>query len=166
MAQLTIPTDVLIQGNLSAKSISIPASSVGDAQIPSSAGIQATKVIQQYAPQYADPAATTVASVRKTIHVAYGATGTIVAFRAGMVTPCVSPDTVTVKLRKNGTDILSADISLSSSQSAFQTVLASGFTSTAYVAGDVFEVDITANHSSGTLGLGLFAQLVIDETPV
>jgi hypothetical protein len=139
---------------------------VSDANVVGSAGIQASKLIHQYQPVHADPAATTVAANRKTIHVAYGATGTLIAFKAGLITACIGADTVTVKLRKNGTDILSADISLTSATAAFAMLTAAGFTSASYAAGDVFEVDITPVHTSGTLGAGIFCQLITNEAPV
>ena len=166
MSQQTIPNDVFITGNLSTKTMTIPNATVTDATIASNAGVQATKLIHQYQVVHADPSATAASTYKKTIYVVHGANATLVAFVAGCVTPCIGSDTITVKLRKNGTDILTADISLTNAQSAYQLVTAAGFTSTTAVAGDVFEIDITANHSSGTLGAGLFAELVLTETPV
>ena len=42
---------------------------------------------------------------------------------------------------------------------------AAGFTSSSYVAGDVFEVDITATAGGGTLGQGLAVEVEFDENP-
>lgn len=165
MPQITFPVDLFVQGNFNAQGITLPASCVTNSQVAVAAGIAATKLQHRRTRMYADPATTTVASKRQTIHVVYGATGTLIAFRAGMITAAIGADTATIKLRKNGTDILSADISLTSATAAFATLAAAGFTSAGLVAGDVLEVDITPVHSSGTLGVGIFVQLILDEDP-
>jgi hypothetical protein len=70
---------------------------------------------------------------------------------------------VTVQLKKNGANVLASAIVLDSGNAAFAGEAAPGFTGTNYVAGDVFEVDVTAAANTGTLGQGLFAALSVRE---
>ncbi|SRR6266849_5637342 len=170
MAQDQINNNLYVAGNISSQTMTIPAASVGDGQVqtasPASGSIQATKLQHQWEDVYAQgSSSTTAAADQKTLHVVRGTTGVVVDYRAGCVVPCVGNATITVDLWKNGVTILSSTISLSSSQTARQTVLAGGFTSTTLAAGDVLEVKITVNAGTGTLGQGLFAMLCIREDP-
>jgi hypothetical protein len=89
-------------------------------------------------------------------------TGTITDFRAGAVTVPIGADTVSVDLKKNGTSILSAPISITSS---FTTRVSQAATiaTPGIVAGDVLEVVITINHTSGTLPQEVFCTLNVNE---
>jgi hypothetical protein len=92
----------------------------------------------------------------------HGASATINSFKAGSVTACVGAATITVDLKKNGTSVLSAPITLNSSSTAY--VVQSGtVTTTSLVAGDVLEVVVTATAGGGTLGNGVFAVAQVDE---
>ena len=76
---------------------------------------------------------------------------------------CVGAATITIQVKKNGTNILSASLVIDNANAAFAFESAAGFTSTALVANDVLEVDITAAAGGGTLGQGLFCELVTKE---
>jgi hypothetical protein len=162
MSQTTIPTDLFVAGNIAGKSMTIPAGAVNDAAVQASAGIQATKLQHQYQPAYAQASATAATSESRVIYAVQGATATVVGFAAGAVTPAVGADTCSVDLKKNGTSILSAPVSLTNAQTARQLVTGA-LSSNSAVAGDVFEVAVTPNHSSGTLPAGVFARLTIHE---
>lgn len=165
MAQTTIPTDVLVLGNLAATTMTVPLGAVSDGQVVGSAGVQATKLQQQRAVVHADTFATTTAALRKAIAVVNGAVGALVSFGAGATTEALGNSTVTVKLYKNGSDILSADITLDDTLTALAVRLAAGFSSTALAAGDVLEIVLTVSAGSGTLPAGFFARLVFTESP-
>jgi hypothetical protein len=69
---------------------------------------------------------------------------------------------VTVDLRKNGTTILTSVITISVAQAAYARV-AGAIASAAYIAGDVFELVVTATAGGGTLPQGLFVDTVLRE---
>lgn len=155
-----INDDLAVNGFLSVKAMKIPDNTLLDAGVNGAAGIQATKLQHQHQKMYLQGSSTTTAAAdTKVIHAVYGATGTTVAFRAGCEVPCVGAATITVDLKKNGTTVLSAPISLSSAQAA-RAMVAGTISVPGLVTGDVLEVVITATAGGGTIGTGLFAQLV------
>jgi hypothetical protein len=168
MAADTFQNDVIILGQLSAKSIVLPAGSVGDAQMTLANPVQATKLQHQYEVGYAQyaglPASgTTVVNDQLVLHVVRGSTGIPLDFKAGVVVANVGAATVTVDLWRNGASILTSVITLNNSQAAYQLVTAAGFSFTSLVAGDVLEVKVIATAGGGTLAKGLFANLHMRE---
>jgi hypothetical protein len=155
MGLLRIPDDVHVEGRITAQSMTVPDSAVKDASVASDAAIQATKVIHQHQKSYSQPN-TTATTETRVIHEARGA-GTVQEFRAGSIVACLTTATITVDLKKNGTTVLSAVITLNNGNTA-RVAVAGTVTSAAYVAGDVFEIVITATASGGTIGTGFFAQ--------
>src|SRR5215472_4310258 len=133
-------TDLYVGGNLSAKTFNCPAASITDVAVAGGAGIQASKSQQQHTKTYGQVTGSVATTERRPIHSIYGATGQVVQFRAAMAVANVGAATVTVQLKKNGTNILTAAISLGSGTAAFVFVAAAGFTSTALVANDILEV--------------------------
>ncbi len=150
-----------IAGTLSSQYFVPPAQCIDNAAIKvRSAGtpIDAAKVDHQHREVYANGVGkSTTVSVSETavVHVAK-ANGTLKRFSAGAVTPATGNSTVTVDLKKNGITVLTAVISLSVAQTARQVVSATVLT-TAYLAGDVFEVTTVTTVGTGTLPAGLFA---------
>lgn len=128
-----------------------------------SAGILYTKMEHREVKHYTQPHGSAASTERKPIHTVKGATGTIVSFRAGVVVACVGAATISIQLKKNGTNILTAALVLDNTNAAFTFESAAGFTSTALVANDVLEVDVTSAAGGGTLGQGLFCELVTKE---
>ena len=165
MAQDTINNNLYVAGNLSCQTFSPPASCITDAAVAGNAAIASTKLTHRREIINADASATNGASKQQTVHVIRGATGTLVAFEAGAVTPLGSGDTYTVDLYKNGSSILSGTISLLSTDTARTLKAAAGFTSTSLVAGDWLEVKTTYSHSSGTAPQGVTIRLTLDEAP-
>jgi hypothetical protein len=158
--------DLQIQGSLYVQGgFTPPANSIVDASVAASAAVAATKLQHQHRAIYAQGSSTTAAAATQVIFAVFGATGTVVNFEAGAVVPNVGAATCTVDLKKNGTSILGAAISLSSSQTARQLVAAT-ISNTALVAGDVLEVVVTATAGGGTLAQGLFATLTVNEMPL
>ncbi len=105
------------------------------------------------------------AAVRKHLHTVQGATGTLLKFQAGNSTAAGATTTVTIQLKKNGSNILSAAITLDSTNTAFTGLeSAAGFSSAALVAGDVLEVDATISGTNEPQGV--FVTLVLNEAPI
>ena len=96
------------------------------------------------------------------IHTVRGS-GVVKAVKAGCLVACVGNAVATLDVRKNGTTILTAPISLSESQSAREEVAGVLSGVVAISAGDVLEVVVAVNAGTGTLGTGLFAWLDLDE---
>lgn len=154
-----------VAGALTCQSFTPPAGCVRDSAVAAGAGIQATKVQQQYARAYSQVHGSAASSVRIPIHNVYGATGTLVELVAGVVVAAIGAATVSIQLKKNGSNILSSALVIDNANVAFAEETTTGFTSTSLVAGDVLELDITATAGGGTLPQGLYVTLVIQEDP-
>ena len=160
-----IEGDIHINGNLSSKTLSIPNSTVTNNAITASAGISATKLQHQHRASYSQESATTTVNETKVVHVVYGATGSIIDFKAATIVPCLSGAVIDVDLFVNGSTVLSAEINLSDADSAYE-VLAGTITSASLVAGDVVEIDIAITTGGGTMAKGVFASLTIHEDAI
>jgi hypothetical protein len=161
MAQSVTQGDLYVNGNLAAASFTAPTGSITDAMIQGNAGIDATKLDHQHQPVYAQPHGTAAITERQVIHVAKSA-GEVVQIQAGVVVACVGAATITVDLRKNGTTVLTGAITIDNGDAAYAEV-AGTVSVTTYVAGDVFEVVVTATAGGGTLGQGLYVAPVFRE---
>lgn len=155
--------DVVVSGNLKAGSFTLPSNIIGDSQVSSANPIGANKLIQQVRQSFSQKRGVAVAAERKTIHMPYAA-GELESFRACLSVACIGDSTITVDLLKNGTTILSTDIDFTSAVAAYAFVTAT-FSSTPYIVTDVFEVNVTVSAGTGTLGQGIFADLVVREQP-
>lgn len=163
MALSTIESDVYVNGSLYAKTFTMPSGVVVNDSVSATAAIAASKLQHQH--QITTPLtdhATDAAVVRKVLHRVKGATATLVEFGVGATVAAGSATTVTVDLLKNGSSILSATISLDIATSAFTLKTPSGYTSTALVAGDVLEVNVSAVTGANE-PKGLFTALTIRE---
>ena len=151
-----IDGDLTVRGTLRTNSFAPPANSIGNTEFDATDPLDATKQQHQYVLKYAQDDGAVVATKTSPIHTAHAA-GTLVALVASLKTPCVGAATVVVDLLKNGTTVLSGTITLDSGESAYATVDAT-FASTAYAAGDNFDVRVTATAGGGTIGqrLGVF----------
>jgi hypothetical protein len=153
----TIEGDLYVAGYFAAQGMTVPGNAVTDASVRADAAIQCTKLQQQPQPVYAQPQGSAVATERKPIWVARGA-GTIESLRVGVAVAAVGAATVTVQLKKNGANVLSAAVTIDNTTAAYAKLLGS-FSDATYVDGDVFEVDVTATAGGGTLPKGLFVSL-------
>lgn len=138
---------------------SITPGTILNADIAAGAGVVATKIQHQHELTFAQPNTAATAET-KVVHVVKGATGTIVAFRAGSIVAATSTGVATVNLKKNGTTVLSAVITLDNANTAY--IVEEGTISVpALAAGDVLTVEVAV--SSTVLPTGLFAQVVLRE---
>jgi hypothetical protein len=163
----TINNDLYVNGTLTPKGLNPPAQCIGPLAIVSPAqpgqGLPAAGVIHRHEKNYSQEGATNAATETRVLHVVYGSTGTIIGFHAGAVVVLTGNDTCTLDLKKNGTTILTAVVSLASSDTVYVVKPAAGFTSTALVAGDVLTVTVTATHNAGALPKGVFCRVTLDE---
>ncbi len=153
-----------INGNLGAESMTIPSGAVANTHIAAAAGIDASKQEHRFAESYSQPAADTSGDEEKAVHIVYGTAGTIISFEAGSAIACVGDGQITVDLRKNGStnSLLSAAIVLDSNNTAY--VAEAGTIGTpALVDGDVLHVLVSTAKTSGTVGKGVFARLLLNE---
>jgi len=159
-----IEGDIFVAGDLSASSMGVPELTIVDAMVATGAAIGAAKLVHQYEKNSQQESGTTATDETYVNHVAYGA-GTLQSFKVGAVTACVGAATCDIDLLKNGVTVLNAAAQLTSSITAFE--LVTGVIGTAaYVAGDVFEVDIDTTAGGGTEAVGVFANAVYREAAV
>lgn len=162
MAQSRHEGDFYVAGALTCKTFTPPAGSVTNTSVKADAGIESTKLQHRFQQVVAQPN-TAAADETRVAHVVYGASGTIVAFSAGSLAKAVGDATCTVDLKKNGTSVLSAPITLDSGNTN-RVAEAGTVTSTSLVAGDVLEVVIDGTIGTGTLPTGVFAQVTLTES--
>lgn len=143
--------------------VSLPSGTVTNANIATAAGIVASKLVSRRSIGYGQPnsAATTETRV---VFACYGTTATVLQFAAGSIAKAVGDSTVTIDLKKNGSSILSAVITLDSGNTN-RLLETATLSSTALVAGDWLEIVITATVGTGTLPTGVFVRLLLDEDP-
>jgi hypothetical protein len=158
--------DVIVNGHFTPKTMTLPDDTVTDRKIPAGANLSAEKMEQQYQPVYSQGSNTTaVADPGQVKHIVQGATGVLREVIAGCVVANIGDSTVSVDVKKNGTTVLSAPISLTSSHTARQVV--TGVLSVVggidLVEDDVLEVVVTVSAGTGTLGKGVFCGLNIRE---
>lgn len=155
--------DLQVRGTLKPDTFDPPVGCIDKEAIEASAGIEATKVQQQVYMEHRQAHGTAVVDKRETIHIATGATGTLVELYATLPVKCVTGATVTVMIKKNGTDVLTAVLTLDDADANYAIVSASNFTDVNYVRDDVFEVVVDATAGGGTVGQGLFVRLIARE---
>ena len=163
MALTRIESDTHVAGNLSANTMTYPAGSITNVDVGSGASIATTKLQHRHSRTYSQESATSAADESRVLFTAYGATGTVISFKAGAVVAAVGAATCAVNLKKNGTSILSAALSLTSSQTAYAELTAT-ISTASIVAGDNLEVSIDGEANGGTLAKGVYCTLVVDET--
>jgi len=160
-----IEGDVHVNGNLTSKTAALPSGTVTNAMVNSSAAIGAEKLQHQYEKLFADPEATTIVDKNIVLHAVYGTTGEVIAFKAGAIVAPVGVAVVDIDLHKNGTTILTTNITLNSSVTAYE--LASAVIgTTALAVGDVLEAVINETAGAGTAPTGVFVEVILKEDAV
>lgn len=162
MAQVIIPDDVVIRGHLSTETMTIPPSTVTDASVATGAAIDPDKIVNRFRRSLTQAHGSAGTAERRAIHVALR-DGTLNACTAALSVAPTSTGTHTIQIKKNGSNILSSAIVLDNANTAYTKEDAGSFTSSTYVAGDFFEVDVTV--SGATLGQGLIVEVEFDEEP-
>lgn len=159
-----------VRGTLSASSNSPSSGSITDTHVSGTAAISATKMVHQYAVEVElyGPT-TTVAALTKLFHIAQSA-GTIVAFKAFVITPATGADrTVNVDLQKSTgagafATVLSATAIFNNGSSA-RTLASGTVSSPSYIASDLFQVVVTVAGAAGNQALGLYCVMEVRQNP-
>ncbi len=113
---------------------------------------------------YQQLSATDVAAETKQVYRVYGATGTILAIGASIVTVPSVDRAAVVDVKKNGTTVLSASITLDSGNTT-RVSEAGTLSVVSLAAGDILEVFVTVAGSSGTHPQGLLVNIALKEDP-
>lgn len=164
MALNTVDGNLYVKGTLTAAAITIPAGAIIDTNVAvvPGGGITADKLQHRHIKQHSQPNTAATAETRF-IHVARAA-GSVQEIVAGSIAIAIGAAAATIDLKKNGTSILTSVLTLNSSNTA-RVVAVGTIATAAYVAGDWFELVITAAAGGGTLPTGLGAEVVFHEFP-
>lgn len=162
MATSTINSDMRVNGHFSSQTMSIPNSTITNAAVASNAAIAATKL------QHTHKAGThfgleiddTPSAAEFIVFVCSNPNGaTVRAFRA-MLNDTGTTTDVAFDLKKNGSSILSAVVTITHSQSDRE-VLDGTLSSTALAEGDVLSISLAVTSSTGAQGP--YAWVEVDE---
>lgn len=153
--------DQYFANTVTLKEVVLPAGCVGDAEIEDGAGIDADKLEHIHVRTYAQPN-TAATSETRVIHYTVGAEGTIRSFHAGSIAKAVGDSTVTVDLKKNGTSVLSAPITLDNANNNYLGE-AGTISDAALTIDDALSLVIMATAGTGTLPTGVFAHVTLAE---
>lgn len=170
MPQLRQEGDIFATGNISGGSMTIPSGSVTDSSIAANAGVQRTKVVQQFALNHYQTTGTAVVAATQDIHIARAA-GTVVAVEAA-VTGAIATGgdrTVTIDVLKSTgaaafATILSAALVLDNTN-VLRTLEAATVNSAAYVDGDLFRITVAVAGAAGNQAQGLIVTVTMGENP-
>lgn len=165
-----IDSDMLFRGNVQfTKAIALKAGSVTAASIAAAAGIEASKVQQQhsFSVELFGPAVT-ITALTKLLATIRGATGTIVAVQAAIVTKATGNDrTVNVDLQKSTGGGAFATVLTSTLEfddgSDNLTVEDATINTAGLVAGDILRLVITVAGAAGNQALGLIVTVTVRE---
>lgn len=160
MAVQTIPNDVQILGDLSARTMTIPPGSLDDAGVKAGANIDPSKLGHYHEPTYGQNGSAT--SETRAFFRARSA-GAVLEFLAGSIAIAIGDSTVTIDLKKGGSSILSSVITLNSSRTARVAVAGTLTGGAVIAAGDLLEVVVVATVGTGTLPTGVFWSALIKD---
>ncbi len=156
-----IDGDYTVRGTLRCEAIAMPQNAIDNSdQIKAGTNISADKLEQRFFPAWSQPNSAATSETR-TLFVARRS-GTVNEVIAGSIAKATGDAVVTLDVKKNGTTILNAVITLDNANTNRIVELGS-ITSSAFVAGDWFEVVITATANTGTLPTGVFLQMECDQ---
>lgn len=146
-----VASDLYVQGTLKADTMVVPADSVGDAAFNVNSPLTAAKQQHQHVVTHSQAHGTAAVAQRKPIHIAFG-DGAVYAVWVAAVVACTSTATITFTLLKNGVNILSSTLQLTSATAAFVKVTGTIGAGGTYVDGDVFESQIAVAAGAGVIG--------------
>lgn len=160
----TIDGNLTVRGTLLPNVLRIPDGTILDTAVGAGANIDSDKLIHRFRAGYAQANAA-AADETRVIYLAR-AVGEVTEFLAGSIAKAVGDATCTVDLKKNGTSILSAVITLDNANT--NRVAEAGtltVSPTVLAAGDVLEIVIDGTIGTGTLPTGVFCAATINEDP-
>lgn len=155
--------DVTIRGHLSASTMSIPNATLKNAAVAADAAIDAGKLVHRNQHKYSQNGSATTVTIPLFAAVL---PGEILTIKAGSIGVATSDADVTIDLKKNGVSIMNGGTPITLDSGNTARVVENGTldtSATAYVAGDFFELVITATANSGAVPTGLLVQVEADE---
>lgn len=153
--------DVVVGGTLSMKTLNIPFESLKNADVSTTAGIVASKLKHQHVVSK-DQIGTAVDATIP-LHIALGATCTVVEVAVSNIVACIGDSTVTIDIKKNGTTILDSVITLDSTLPAANGNKRGTIIVPAGLVDNNYTAVITATVGTGTLATGINVTVVFDE---
>ncbi len=161
MSGMIVDGDMQVRGNVNCNSITLPQNAIDNSsQIKAGTNLNADKLEQRFFPAWSQPNSA-ASNETRTLFVARRS-GVVNEVIAGSIAKATGDAVVTLDVKKNGTTILNAVITLDNANTNRLVELGS-VTSSAFVAGDWFEVVITATANTGTLPTGVFLQMECDQ---
>lgn len=169
MAQDLFNNDVHVNGALSCKTLNPPASSITNTAIIAGAGIEATKVVHQFALEYTQPGGTAVVNATQLLHI-LRAGGEVVSIEAFVTTVATGADrTVTIDLQKSTAagafaTILTSGLVLNNA-SVVRTVYSGAIASPTLIDNDLLQLVVTVAGAAGNQAQGLQVTVTLRENP-
>ena len=145
------------------KPAALAAGTVTAANIAAAAGIETSKAIHRHRAGV-NQVGTAVSATIPLFSIASSVGATIVSVRVWSVAANVGNSTVTVDIKKNGTSILSAVVTLNSGVAAYTPTLGT-ISTAAGVQNDCYTAVVVATVGTGTLATGLCIGVTYDEAP-
>ena len=158
------PGDIYVQGTVICGGINLPNECVGNANINPIDPIYPQNLLMEHVKTFSQDRGSVAAAERKVMHVANG-NGTLLQISCGVTVANIGAATITIDFYNNGVSILSAPITLNSTNTAYSSQLGA-FATPNYSQFNVFEVVVTVSASGGTLGQGLWVQGVFQENTI
>jgi hypothetical protein len=169
VAQTQFESDLYVNGNISARTITLPNTTVTNAMVAAAADIAATKLEHQRAISMHQVPGSAVVAETRDIHIVRGATGGLLQLEAAITgTIATGADrTVTIDLHKSTAagafaTVLSGTVVLDNT-SVLRTPEAATFSSTSLVDGDILRLVVTVAGAAGNQALGLVVTLTFTE---
>jgi hypothetical protein len=167
MATDTINNDLRVNGDLSARTMTLPAGSVGNTQVQAAAKVAASKLEGEF--NLAHSQAGTVAAATQYLRIIRGAAATLVAVEAS-VTEAVATGadrTVTVQVERSTgggafASVLTAAIVFNNA-STLRAVVAGVLSTTALADNDIIRVTVAVAGAAGAQATGLLVCITLRE---
>lgn len=157
--------DLHVAGALTMQTITIPANSVGDTQIPALANISAAKFRHRHTATVADnDGVSSSDQTTKVTHVR-GTTGTLIAIEVSCSAAPIGDATHTFDVHVGGVTKLTGVITLTNASVA-DTIYTGTFSATTLADGNIVEIVQNATIGTGTLPTGVAATLTWEEDGV
>ena len=154
-------TTLYVGGVFKPYELIVPGGTIVNADVSAAAAIAASKL--ERAPPIVVSQTGTAVTARHLVRFCKGTTGTIKHVTVSNITACAGSSAVTVDVKKNGTTILSAVVTLNSGTAAYSENEGT-ITVAALADGDYLEIIITATQSgTDALATGVMCQVDLNE---
>lgn len=170
MAQTVFNGDWHVNGTATAKTLIVPSSTITNAMVAASAGIDASKVVHQFPLFYQQSPGSAVVAATYLLHIGRF-NGTIAAVEAAVNTVATGGDrTVSVDLKKSTgggafSSCLASAIQFTNGSAAL-TPTAGTLSVTTFGDNDILELTVAVAGAAGNQAQGLLVTVTLQESPV